>query len=259
MNIFKRATLAFIFLQVVATTSTIAGSGCGKNPIHSSGGVNVSVKFKPDAGGDRRFHLTLPRNYDKNKPHALIFGYAGTNWVGEKIKPYLGLEGSQVSKKGNEIFVYPDPKWRDFGDWGNLGGWLLGPHAAPANGKEDINFTKALVEYLEENYCVDTKRVFATGHSWGGDMAAVVSCFLDDTFRATAPVAANKPYWFTKEDDSKIKCKGNTSVWTFFGKNDTHILVSLEIYNVITGLKMPVVMEKINSINSILADPVINV
>lgn len=42
----------------------------------------------------------------------------------------------------------------------------------------------------------DTERVFATGHSWGGDMAQVVSCFLGERFRATVPVAANRPYWF---------------------------------------------------------------
>ena len=32
--------------------------------------------------------------------------------------------------------------WRDFEGWGNLGGWLLGPHAGPAEGMDDIEFTK---------------------------------------------------------------------------------------------------------------------
>jgi len=98
---------------------------------------------------------------------------------------------------------------------------VLGPHAAPADGEEDLVFTGALLDALEASYCVDTERIFATGHSWGGDMAAVVACFLGERITAAAPVAANRPYWFEPQT-GEFSCEGEAAVWTFFGVADDH-------------------------------------
>ena len=178
-----------------------------------------------DAGAEgdglRRFYLSRPADYNPTKPYKLIVGYAGTNWVGDMIAPYLGLESDAVQAADDEIFVYPDPLWRDFDGWGNLGGWLLGPYAVPADGNQDLVFTEAVLDYMESNYCIDRERIFATGHSWGGDMAQVVSCFMGDRFRASVPVAANRPYWF-EDGSNSVDCVGETAVWTMFGQNDTH-------------------------------------
>ena len=169
--------------------------------------------------GERGYHLVVPETYDPDVPSRLIVGYAGTNWVGEQIRPYLGLE---AYAEPNDIFVYPDPLWRDFDGWGNLGGWVLGPHASPADGMQDLDFTEAIIDQLSEEYCIDPEQIYATGHSWGGDMAQVVSCFLGERFRATVPVAANRPYWFEPADGSAVECSGETAVWTMFGSNETH-------------------------------------
>ncbi len=174
--------------------------------------------FSTQAGEERSFQVIVPPDYDHSVSHRVIVGYAGTNWSGGMIRPYLDLETSGEA----EIYVYPDLKFHDFQGWGNLGGWLLGPHAAPAHGVEDIEFTRELLDLLEGEYCVDPSRVFATGHSWGGDMAAVVGCFLGDRFRAVAPAAANRPYWFEPADGSEVQCVGGAHVWTFFGQNETH-------------------------------------
>ncbi len=99
---------------------------------------------------------------------------------------------------------------------------MLGPHAWPADGNQDLAFTESLLDWLEDNYCVDTERVFATGHSWGGDMAMVVACFLGDRVRASIPVAANRPYWFEPDAGGWVDCEGDAAVWTMFGRGDTH-------------------------------------
>jgi poly(3-hydroxybutyrate) depolymerase len=39
---------------------------------------------------------------------------------------------------------------------------------------------------LESTYCIDTRRRFATGFSWGGDMVNALACCLGPTFRAVA-------------------------------------------------------------------------
>ena len=189
-------------------------SGCGipQSPSAEQRLINTTE-------GERGYHLVVPETYNSDVPSRLIFGFAGTNWIGEQIRPYLGLE---VYAESNDIFVSPDPLWRDFDGWGNLGGWVLGPHATPADGMQDLDFTEAIIAELSEQYCIDSNQIYATGHSWGGDMAQVVSCFLGQHFRATVPVAANRPYWFEPGDGSPVVCTGETAVWTMFGSNETH-------------------------------------
>jgi len=191
--------------------------GCEQPTSIASGGVQRTLDVSGQ--GERGYYLVLPDDYDSSVPHALVVGYAGTNWVGEQIRPYLGLE--QVSGGGPEIFVYPDPLWHDFPGWGNLGGWLLGPNAGPAEGMDDLDFTAALLDTLSDELCIDESKVYATGHSWGGDMAQVVSCFLGDRFAASVPVAANRPYWFDAPG-GPAECTGSTAVWTLFGEADEH-------------------------------------
>lgn len=201
------------------SSGVIASPGCGLESERVTGGVQVSHLFSDAAGGERSFFLSIPESYDPSVPARLYVGYAGTGWLGAQIQPYLGLETEPVAQ--GEIYVYPDVQWHDFEGWGNLGGWLLGPHATPADGLEDLEFTRELVSFIGERYCVDTERVFATGHSWGGDMTAVVGCFLGDLFRAVAPTAANRPYWFEPEEGA-VECLGSSAVWTFFGQQDDH-------------------------------------
>jgi polyhydroxybutyrate depolymerase len=203
------------------TALTVFSSGCGLAPSDPLGGTQISIEVE---GADlpRGFYLSLPDDYDSSKAHRLIFGFPGTDWVGSQVQPYLGLEVAETLAASNEIFVYPDPLWREFEGWGTFGGWLLGPHAYPADGTDDLNFVSAILDYMAEGYCIDTEKVFATGHSWGGDMAQVVSCFMGDRFTATVPVAANYPYWFESSDNERVNCVGTVAVWTMFGENDTH-------------------------------------
>jgi polyhydroxybutyrate depolymerase len=203
----------------VSGPDPVASAGCGLSASHPAGGTTVTINASAAGDGQRGFYLSLPADYDSNVPARLIIGYPGTNWIGEQIQPYLDLESEH---RPNEIFVYPDPLWRDFPGWGNLGGWVLGPNAAPANGSQDLVFTEALLTYMSDNYCIDQDRIFATGHSWGGDMAMVVSCFQGDLFRATVPVAANRPYWFEEPGGGWTQCVGETAVWSMFGLGDDH-------------------------------------
>ena len=198
--------------------STVS-AGCGLAPAHPSGGVQVTIDAGPEGDGERGFWLSLPADYDPDRAAALILGYPGTDWIGEWIQGYLNLEEG----RSDEIFVYPDPLWRDFPGWGHFGGWMLGPHGGPAEGEQDLVFTEAILDYMEQNYCVDPARTFATGHSWGGDVTQVISCFLGDRFVATVPVAANEPYWF-EGPDGTISCVGDVAVWTMFGVADDHFV-----------------------------------
>lgn len=55
-------------------------------------------------------------------------------------------------------------------------------------------------------------------------MTNVTAYFLKGIFRAVAPVAANKPYWFENNGNfiHDPNYSGNTAVWIFFGLKDDY-------------------------------------
>lgn len=54
---------------------------------------------------------------------------------------------------------------------------------------DDLAFVTALLDRLEEEQCIDTARVYATGLSNGAMMTSAVACTMADRFAAVAPVA----------------------------------------------------------------------
>jgi polyhydroxybutyrate depolymerase len=66
----------------------------------------------------------------------------------------------------------------------------LGVQWAIAAGHErDVDFVSDLLEQIEGSVCIDPRRVYATGVSNGGGMAARLGCDLTDRFAAIAVVA----------------------------------------------------------------------
>ena len=54
---------------------------------------------------------------------------------------------------------------------------------------DDVVFTRALLDLVATRTCVDPARVYATGVSNGGGLAARLGCALADRLAAVAPVA----------------------------------------------------------------------
>lgn len=185
--------------------------------------------FSHSAGGERSYYISIPTNYSRTKKYRLLFVFAGTNSTGRFMYEWLG-QGWNSKAPGleklmdNTIFVYPDQKYILEG----RKGWALGNYADKPGesygGMHDIQFTKELLELIKKNYSIDTKRIFATGHSWGGDMANVTAYFLKGIFKAIAPIASNRPFWFENNGTyiTEPTYRGNTAVWIFFGLKDDH-------------------------------------
>lgn len=201
--------LSFLFINIAFAATVPSGQ--------------LSGSFSEAAGSNRSYFVTLPKNYTPLKKYKLVLVFAGTDTTGKEMRDWFG-SGWNASAPGLEknmqdtIFIYPDQKWR----WGSDRGWALGPNGADFVGNHDIKFTEELLALAKRNYSIDSTKVFVTGHSWGGDMAAVVGCFLGDQFKAIAPVAANRPYWFYNSNNTAIKCKGKPAVWTVFGLADDY-------------------------------------
>lgn len=159
-------------------------SGCGKTSTLTFGtvpgesGKNVGFGtggYMTIQSSGRGFALRLPDNYDKNRPYWLIFGF---HWMGGTSKDVdtggsngysMAHFGLQSLSKNGAIFVAPQ---------GNGNGW--------GSGAQDLKFVDDMVKLIEENYCVDTKNIFANGFSFGGGMSYAIACSRAKVFRGVA-------------------------------------------------------------------------
>ena len=156
--------------------------GCGTNStLRSSGNVENGQKFNINVGGKNRlFFITLPKNYDNNKPHKLLIanhcmGSHAEDFVHhtpdyDHPTPYYGQQ--KLDKNGDYIVVAP--QGNDNGTW---------------NGKEDHQFVDEMITAMYDNYCIDTTRVFATGFSFGAMFTNSLAQDLQERLRAVAVYA----------------------------------------------------------------------
>jgi polyhydroxybutyrate depolymerase len=89
------------------------------------------------------------------------------------------------------IVVYPQgdiPAGNGF-EWNVANEPLLGGAAVPADAPDDVTFLLELVSLLEQRYCIDGHRIYATGFSGGARMASQLGCDASELFAAIAPVS----------------------------------------------------------------------
>jgi poly(3-hydroxybutyrate) depolymerase len=169
------------------TGGAAPSAGCGKTSTLSFGtvpgesGQNVGVGsggyLTIQSGSDNRgFALRLPDNYDKNNPYWLVFGFHWNGGTSKEVDTggsngYISAHfGLQKLSKNGAIFVAPQ---------GLGNGW-------PNTGGRDLKFVDDMIKLIEDNYCVDTKHIFANGFSYGGGMSYAIACNRAKVFRGVA-------------------------------------------------------------------------
>lgn len=139
-----------------------------------------SQKHKLTSGAlERSYVLRLPEGYERRDDWPLIVAFHGRGSTGVEVEGYSELSDLPA------VVAYPD------GAIGTGSGyrkaWQGAPYEAP--GVDDVAFTADLLAAIEADHCIDTTRVYATGKSNGGGLAALLACRMPGTFAAVAPVA----------------------------------------------------------------------
>lgn len=188
------------------TTNLNPSKGCGAAP-----GAKGEQKLTLDVAGQARTYLlSVPAGYTGKDPLALVFVFHERASDGAKIKVDLPIEARAGEKA---IFVYPDGQPQFIAN--NDTGWDL---QSQMDGKEgnDVLLVDALVASISDDYCLDTKRVFAAGFGFGGEFADTLGCYRGDVVRAIAPIAGGDVF----HDEF---CKGTPAAWIAHGKDDVTI------------------------------------
>lgn len=136
-----------------------------------------SVQMVENAGVTRSYILYVPDSYTGDKPVPLMVNFhplltSASSAEGSSMwKPLADREGF--------ILAFPDGQ--------ESAAWNVGPCCTQSREVDDVGFTRALVAQIQSNYCVDRKRIYASGFSMGGGMAHYLGCEAADLFAAVAP------------------------------------------------------------------------
>lgn len=178
--------------------------GCGVTPSAPLEGIEVG-------GRSRSFILSLPEAYDPEVPHALVLAFHGRTSPAEEVRGYYDLEPHAAATLGPTIFVYPVALTQTDSTFG----WWDG--GDPPEALRDFGLFDALVARLSEGYCIDTRRIYAVGHSLGGSFVNALGCHRADVLRAVASLGAGP---------SAGSCSGEVAAMVLHNPDDELVALS---------------------------------
>ncbi len=146
----------------------------------------VSVKAGLIGGRERRYILYTPPLLSPGAP--LVFVLHGGGGDGALIRQSTGFEFDMLADANGFVVAYPD---------GIGQGWNTCRrrvnNEATRRRVDDIGFIEAIIAQEAASHGIDRKRVFATGHSFGGQMAFRLALERPNEFAGIAAISANLP------------------------------------------------------------------
>ncbi|MCQ4617028.1 dienelactone hydrolase family protein [Corynebacterium sp. CCUG 18816] len=127
-------------------------------------------------GLSRSYNVVLPSGYEEGKSYPVIIGYGGWQHTADQMQGYAHLESAAA---GRAIVVYAE---------GESQAWAGAPYARTST-REDIAYTRAIIDDLVEHYGANRDRVSAVGLSNGGGMVASLACHAPELVNGIASVA----------------------------------------------------------------------
>lgn len=159
-------------------------------------------------GVDREFIVYRPESIPDEEEVPVVFMYHGSGQSGEQFYDISGWK-EEADKEGfmvvfptalkyhvfndekivhgeleTNVAVY-QTKWNDFGLED-----ILDPAYPNQTLRDDVLFTQAMVDFVNENYATDTSRFYATGFSNGGGFTSRLSVQMTHVFAAYAPTSS---------------------------------------------------------------------
>ena len=122
----------------------------------------------------------VPQSYDPTKGTMLVFNFHG--FTSDGLEQMVISRMNPASESKNFVVVYP---------FGVGNSWNSGDCCGDSwtGGVDDVAYVKALLAKLSADYCVDPKRIYASGFSNGGFFSYRLACEMSDVFAAVAPVS----------------------------------------------------------------------
>ena len=158
-------------------------SGCGSRTYQ----VGSHTYALSSGGMTRTYLLHVPPGYNPDRPTPLILNFHGYAMNAALEERYTAM--SALADRARVIVAYPEgtPEQRPLSWLLPLQGWNSGVGTRFAG--DDLRFTQELLSVLPRQLCVDRRRIYVTGLSNGGGMAARLACLAAPRIAALATVA----------------------------------------------------------------------
>ncbi|KAJ9628530.1 hypothetical protein H2203_002431 [Taxawa tesnikishii (nom. ined.)] len=198
-SIFSFSTIAVALSALPNVQAAVSSSGCGKVLDASlkkgdGAGTSNSLIFTTFNGTQRTYLLHIPTTYSTNTPLPLLFAFHGRSESGAQMEQESKLSG-QYANPG-VIVVYPDGIDKQ---------WQGDP---AASGYNDVGFVLELIGQLETEFCIDTSRIYSSGHSNGGGFSInVLAC---DPVASTKIAAFHGNSAACYQGTTDANCNGDT-------------------------------------------------
>jgi poly(3-hydroxybutyrate) depolymerase len=150
-------------------------AGCGKSPGIASSMYNTGTRIPITAANmQRRYILNVPKNYDSSKAYRLVIAFHQRD--GNDVQMYNNGYYHLLNLDTNNTTIFVAPNGQKNGSpctvttgSDSMCGW-------PNPNNSDFALADAVVAQVEDNFCVDTNRIFANGWSFGGAMSYETAC-----------------------------------------------------------------------------------
>ncbi len=194
----KPAPLAcFVLTLALAGFAGAPGARGAAIPERGSAGCGAASLARGDRlertividGVARSYILDVPASVKPHAPVPLLFDFHGFGHSAAGVWNVSGFRA--LAPRDGFITVYPDgmPVKLTAGRRSFEGkGWQI----ASLDDNRDLELTKRLLDRLEQDYCIDRARVFATGFSNGAFFSNLLGCAMADRFAAIAPVSGGR-------------------------------------------------------------------
>ncbi|MGA2499340.1 MAG: hypothetical protein ABSH20_16495 [Tepidisphaeraceae bacterium] len=148
----------------------VPSAGCGKE----LGDFKSGTYTITSAGLDRKYIIDIPANYDKNKPHRLIFAMhmMGGNMNTMVNNKFYGLKAYAERDNVPVIFVAPEGN-------SDRSPWRM-------RDDRDHVFFADMLALFKDKLSVDTSRIFCCGFSFGAMVTYSLSLDFQQDVRAAA-------------------------------------------------------------------------
>jgi len=172
----------------------------------------------------RKYIIYVPQGYDSNHPTPVIFMFHGSNQGGQLMYEQTGWAAKADAE--NFIVVFPTSwiylltdsnKVED--KWNMLNLYQL---VAPGTDlKDDVAFTRFLLDQVKATFNVDQNRIYATGFSNGG--AFVQTRLILEMHEEFAAFATSGAGFFAVQIPDQLPTGINASLYAVLGTNDDKI------------------------------------
>lgn len=161
-----------------------ARSGFAAAPATLKG--TISLNAGTVGGHERRYAVYVPPNLMPGAPLVIVLHGGGGD--GPYMRMSTGFEFDMLADSNGFVVVYPNgigSAWNTCRKRVN--------NTAKREKIDDVTFIEAIIAHEVVAHGIDRKRVFATGHSFGGQMALRLALERPNEFAGVAAISSNLP------------------------------------------------------------------